>query len=686
MIRSRFNICIKLSTVICLLCMNFSLGTNSAPEISRNITDGVILVSVNPYPDTLPTLSVRKETKDKTDYYYVVCNFLNIPGFRCECWCYESKVKFISARVLKEGSIELTHESLDKPGVLIITTVTPEPGAVEFDARMQSSEPDTIALPEDNIPLNLCWQLKKAPGFCSRPAPYPEFVKRCFIFVDTDKGKLQRIFLDNTVRRKIPCRSDDDIVNNSPWVQMYNGTWQEKEALKPETSWANYSTTQYALTVIGAVSKDNKYLTALATNNAYNMCQAWHDCMHNNPYWEPVDKPPEHRRWRLKIYAMDNNPEALIAKVQKDFPQILQNRNAGKTIGVNNYLPVFYEKIEKRLKYPSSWTAGKYDDFTEWKHQARKRVMSSLMAAPPKVEFNPHIVDRQDRGTYSAQKIMFNLTGYSRVLGYLLKPKDEGPFPAVLLLHDHGARFDIGKEKVIRPFGDGEKTESSRQWINKYYGGRYIGDELAKRGYVCFATDALNWSDRGGAGYDGQQALASNLLNYGMTFAGLIAYEDLYAADFLAGLPFVDTKKIAAMGLSMGGFRTWQLAALSDHICAGVSVCWMSTLKDVMYPGANATIGASNFTMVHPGLFQDMEYPDIASLACPKPMLFYNGLQDGLFPVKGVREAYEKMRTVWASQKIQQKLVTKIWDAKHEFTLEMQKESFVWLEKTLSGK
>ena len=53
--------------------------------------------------------------------------------------------------------------------------------------------------------------------------------------------------------------------------------------------------------------------------------------------------------------------------------------------------------------------------------------------------------------------------------------------------------------------------------------------------------------------------------------------EDLRAAEFLSIQPEVDPKRICTMGLSVGGFRTWQVAALSDHIAAGISVFWMST-------------------------------------------------------------------------------------------------------------
>jgi dienelactone hydrolase len=352
--------------------------------------------------------------------------------------------------------------------------------------------------------------------------------------------------------------------------------------------------------------------------------------------------------------------------------------------GVIDNLPVMYKKMANRLTYPMSWLSGNYKEFSIWKKLAREKVMQCLLAAPPVVTFEPVVIAEEDRGSYVAQKIVLSITGDSRILTYMLIPKGKGPFPAVLLLHDHGARFDIGKEKVIRPFDDNQdRIQSSIQWVNIAYGGRYIGDELAKAGYICFCTDALNWSDRGGAKYEGQQALASNLLLLGSSLAGLIAHEDLRAAEFLANQEKVDQKRIAAMGLSMGSFRTWQIAALSDHIKAGVAICWMATRKGLSVPGNNQTGGNSAYSMMHPGLFNYLDYPDVASIACPKPMLFFNGLQDNLFPVASVEEAYKIMHKVWASQNADSKLFTKLWDDKHLFSIEMQEEAFTWLAKNL---
>jgi hypothetical protein len=97
----------------------------------------------------------------------------------------------------------------------------------------------------------------------------------------------------------------------------------------------------------------------------------------------------------------------------------------------------------------------------------------------------------------------------------------------------------------------------------------------------------------------------------------------------------------------------------------------------------NQTKGNSAYSMLHPGLFNYLDYPDVASMACPKPMLFFNGEQDKLFPVHAVKAAYAKMQKIWDSQAAGDKLVTKFWPVPHEFNQEMQDEAFVWLDQQM---
>jgi dienelactone hydrolase len=280
--------------------------------------------------------------------------------------------------------------------------------------------------------------------------------------------------------------------------------------------------------------------------------------------------------------------------------------------------------------------------------------------------------------------VTLSLTHHERVRAALLIPDGPGPFPAVLLLHDHGAKFDIGKEKLVRPWYDDTRQAAAQAWADRYFSGRFVADELARRGYVVLAVDALGWGDRGPVAYDQQQALAGNLYNLGSSLAGLMAREDVRAAGFLAGLDRVDRRRVAAFGFSMGAFRAWQTAALSDDIAAAASVCWMTGLKEVMVPGNNILRGQSSYYMLHPGLSRYLDFPDVASIGAPKPMFFLNGGLDPLFPADGVRVAYDKLRAVWGSRHAEERLRLKTWpDLGHECTAPVQDEVFDWFDLVL---
>jgi len=174
------------------------------------------------------------------------------------------------------------------------------------------------------------------------------------------------------------------------------------------------------------------------------------------------------------------------------------------------------------------------------------------------------------------------------------------------------------------------------------------------------------------------------MFNLGSSLAGLMAYEDMRAAGLLAARPQVDSRRVAAVGFSMGSYRAWQVAALSEHIAATVAVCWMTGLKEMMVPGNNTLRGGSAFYLVHPGLNRYLDIPDVASIAAPRPMLVFNGELDTLFPKAGVDVAYAKMHAVWASQHAGDRLTTKLWPGLgHTFNLAMQQEAFTWLDRWL---
>ncbi len=353
-----------------------------------------------------------------------------------------------------------------------------------------------------------------------------------------------------------------------------------------------------------------------------------------------------------------------------------------------NNMPLFYKEARNALTYPMAWGNSEITNFNEWRTEARNILLESVQNAPPMTKgYDFKIKDSEKRDGYEVNKIELNISDWSRIPGYLLIPDGKGQFPAIVLLHDHGGRFTIGKEKVVKPFGVTDTIlNTSIRWAKQSYDGIHIADFFASKGYVVLVIDALFWGERGrkeGADYNGQQALASNLMQLGMSFSGVITWDDIRSVEFLASHPKVNPEKIGTVGFSMGSHRAWTLAAASDHIAASASICWMNVTDSLMTHTNNQNKGGSAFAMLVPNLRRYMDYPHGASIACPKPSLFFNGASDKLFPVAGVIKAYDIMHEVWIDQNAEDKLITKIWDEKHFYNREMIDETLQFFDKWL---
>ena len=349
--------------------------------------------------------------------------------------------------------------------------------------------------------------------------------------------------------------------------------------------------------------------------------------------------------------------------------------------------PVYADKLLAQLTYPLAWGNSDIKDFSEWKDTARKKVLECMMTPPPAPKsYDMKVIGEERRDGYTARKIEFNISDFYRVRAYVLVPDGKGPFPAVNLLHDHGAHLYIGKEKMIRPFDDDSLViADADKWVADLYEGQFLGDYLARHGYVVFSTDAPMWGERGrkeGVDRNKYDIIAGNMMMYGRDLSAFMTYDDIASTDFLATLPEVDPSRIACAGCSMGAYRAWMLAALSDKIAASAAVCWMVT-TDVQMTWKYGRKENGGFANCIPALRQYLDYPHIASLACPKPALFINGTQDKLFKVPGVEKAFKIMHDVWDSQKAGQNLETELWPIPHSCGVKAQQRVLEFFDKHL---
>ena len=399
---------------------------------------------------------------------------------------------------------------------------------------------------------------------------------------------------------------------------------------------------------------------------------------------------------RIITYSIIALLQASVALAQTSSKPKLQKREKYEWQGE---IPTYVETLKKELTYPMAWGNSPIKNFKKWKKAARAKVFECMMT-PPKAAaaWDMEVLGEEQRDGYKAQKIAFNINAYSRITAYLLIPDGKGPFPTVNALHDNGAHLFIGKEKMIRPFFTPEEQDAPAKqalcqeilddadaWARQLYDSQYVGDYLAKHGYVVLSIDAPMWGERGrkeGVDRNKYDLIAGNMMMLGRDLSAFMTYDDIASTEFLASLPMVDAKRIGCVGCSMGAYRSWMLSALSDRIKAGASICWMIT-TDAQLTRRFGRKENGGFANCIPGLRQYLDYPHIASLACPKPMLFINGTKDKLFPVPGVKDAFSEIHKVWKSQGADNLLDTELWEIPHSCGLKAQEKMLEFLDKNL---
>ena len=103
-----------------------------------------------------------------------------------------------------------------------------------------------------------------------------------------------------------------------------------------------------------------------------------------------------------------------------------------------------------------------------------------------------------------------------------------------------------GHHALGRP---GRARREAAAWQARLYDGVSLGEALVARGFAVLAADALGWGSRQGNGYAAQQALAANLMQFGLTLAGVIAAEDAQLVRWLARHPAVDARRVGGARL-----------------------------------------------------------------------------------------------------------------------------------------
>ena len=233
---------------------------------------------------------------------------------------------------------------------------------------------------------------------------------------------------------------------------------------------------------------------------------------------------------------------------------------------------------------------------------------------------------------------------------------------------------------VLYVCGHGRVKQDGISYGNKVYY-HHHGAWFARNGYVCLTIDSLQLGEIEGIHHGTHHYDMWWWLCRGYTPAGVEAWNCIRAVDYLESRDEVDANQIGVTGRSGGGIYSWWVAALDERIAAAVPVAGITDLENHV---VDDCVEGHCDCMFFVNTFQ-WDYPQLAAMVAPRPLLISNTDRDSIFPLDGVVRTFETTHRIYALHDAQKQLALNIAAGTHKDTQELRINAFRWLNYHLRG-
>jgi cephalosporin-C deacetylase-like acetyl esterase len=263
------------------------------------------------------------------------------------------------------------------------------------------------------------------------------------------------------------------------------------------------------------------------------------------------------------------------------------------------------------------------DDWKQRRPDLRRQLleMLGLSPLPVRTPLKSRITGVLERETYRIEKVVFQSLPGLYVTGNLYLPKDSArPLPTILYLCGHAPH----------PLGAKFNYQDRAAWF-------------AAHGFACLILDTLEFGEVPGIHHGTHDLNMWHWLSLGYTPAGTEVWNAMRALDYLETRPEVDPRRLGVTGISGGGAITWYTAAVDERVQAAAPVCSTFTFGS---QAANWRASGQCDCIYFHNTY-GWEFPMVAALIAPRPLLIISGRKDLDFPPDGYHEVFRRSKVIY---------------------------------------
>ncbi|MFM8252540.1 MAG: alpha/beta hydrolase family protein [Planctomycetota bacterium] len=332
----------------------------------------------------------------------------------------------------------------------------------------------------------------------------------------------------------------------------------------------------------------------------------------------------------------------------------------------DQFLQSYFQAETARLRERCLAEVQTVTDWTTRRDEYRRQLfyMLGLDPLPERTALQATVTSRQEADGIVVEQVHFQSRPGLYVTGNLYRPQESaGRAPAILYVCGHG----------------GVKLNGISYGNKVHY--QHHGAWFARHGYVCLIIDSLQLGEIEATHHGTHNLNQWWWLSRGYTPAGVEAWNCIRALDYLQSREDVDPEKLGVTGRSGGGAYSWWIAALDERIRAAVPVAGITDLEDHVVAGC---VAGHCDCMYQVNTYR-WDYPQVAALVSPRPLLISNTDRDPIFPLAGVMRTYVGARRMYELQKVPEKIALNITAGGHVDTQELQIHAMRWFDAQLRG-
>jgi dienelactone hydrolase len=305
-------------------------------------------------------------------------------------------------------------------------------------------------------------------------------------------------------------------------------------------------------------------------------------------------------------------------------------------------------------------------DWTRQRETYRRQLqeMLGLWPMPGRTELHPVVTGKLEHPEFTVEKLHFQASPGLYVTANLFIPRDRTePLPAILYESGHWRLMTNGIS-----YGNKAMYQSDGAWY-------------ARNGYVCLVLDTVLAGEIQGIHTGTRDKGLWWWNSRGYTPAGVEAWFGIRALDYLSTRPEVDTNRFGITGHSGGGAYSWMVTALDDRIKAAAPLAGMADARShILDPVIDSHCDCNFFVNYH-----RWDFPQVAALAAPRPLLIGGTDSDRLFNLPNTLRIHEQVRRIYGLHGATNRLGLAIAPGGHDEVPELQLAVLRWFDRHLKG-